>query len=131
MNIAAVLEWIQRTSLAVEIRDSLLLFPLLESAHVIGLSIVFGTALIIDLMVLVAITSRITEWGFTPNRTAALGENVILLANLVWSAWLFLGFLRGRTPFARLERWQTNYLVVYAVWAWAVVLAFPPVFDFA
>ena len=89
------------------------------------------TALIIDLMVLVAITSRITEWGFTPNRTAALGENVILLANLVWSAWLFLGFLRGRAPFARLERWQTNYLIVYAVWAWAVVLAFPLVFDFA
>jgi len=52
VNIAAVLEWIQRTSLAVEIRDSLLLFPLLESAHVIGLSIVFGTALIIDLRLL-------------------------------------------------------------------------------
>ena len=89
------------------------------------------SALIIDVMVLLAITGRITEWGFTPNKTAALGENVILLTNLAWSAWLFLGFLRGRMPFARLERWQTRYLVVYAVWAWTVVLAFPLVFDFA
>jgi hypothetical protein len=89
------------------------------------------TALVIDVLVLVAITGRITEWGFTPNKTAALGENVILLANLAWSAWLFLGFVRGRTPFARLERWQTRYLFVYAAWAWTVVLAFPLVFRFA
>ena len=89
------------------------------------------SALIIDVMVLLAITGRITEWGFSPNKTAALGENVILLTNLAWSAWLFLGFLRGRMPFARLERWQTRYLIVYAVWAWTVVLAFPLVFDFA
>jgi hypothetical protein len=89
------------------------------------------SALIIDVMVLVAITGRITEWGFSPNKTAALGENVILLTNLAWSAWLFLGFLRGRMPFARLEHWQTRYMIVYAIWAWTVVIAFPLVFDFA
>ncbi|MFK3978956.1 permease prefix domain 1-containing protein [Micromonospora sp. NPDC050397] len=88
------------------------------------------SALIIDVLVLVAITGRITEWGFSPNKTAALGENVILLTNLAWSAWLFLGFVRGRVPFARLERWQTRYVIVYAVWAWVVVLAFPLVFNF-
>jgi hypothetical protein len=89
------------------------------------------SALIIDVMVLLAITGRITEWGFSPNKTAALGENVILLTNLAWSAWLFLGFVRDRIPFARLERWQTRYLTVYAVWAWTVVLVFPLVFGFA
>ena len=89
------------------------------------------TALIIDVIVLLAIAGRITEWGFSPNKTAALGENVILLANLVWSAWLFLGFVRGRLPFARLENWQTRYVIVYAAWAWTVVLAFPPLFGFA
>ena len=89
------------------------------------------SALIIDVMVLLAITGRITEWGFSPNKTAALGENVILLTNLAWTAWLFLGFVQRRTPFARLEHWQTRYLIVYAVWAWTVVLVFPLVFDFA
>ncbi|MFF4877560.1 permease prefix domain 1-containing protein [Micromonospora sp. NPDC000668] len=89
------------------------------------------SALVIDFLVLVAITGRISEWGFSPNKTAALGENLILLTNLAWSAWLYLGFLRGRMPFAHLERWQTRYVIVYAAWAWAVVLAFPPLFGFA
>jgi hypothetical protein len=89
------------------------------------------SALIIDALVLLAITGRITEWGFSPNKTAALGENLILLTNLAWSAWLFLGFVRGRAPFARLEHWQTRYLFVYAAWAWTVVLAFPLIFNFA
>jgi hypothetical protein len=88
-------------------------------------------ALLIDVIVLLAITGRITEFGFSPNKTAALGENVILLTNLAWSAWLFLGLLRGRMPFARLERWQTRYLDVYAGWTWIVVLVFPLVFRFA
>jgi hypothetical protein len=89
------------------------------------------SALIIDVNVLVAITSRITEWGFTPNRSAALGENLILLANLGWSAWLLAGFLRHRVPFTALGRWQTGYVTVYAIWAWVVVLVFPPLFNFS
>jgi hypothetical protein len=88
------------------------------------------SALVIDVFVLLEITGRITEYGTTPNKSAALGENVILLANLAWSAWLLLNFVRRRTPFAALERWQTGYLPVYAVWVWIVVLVFPPVFNY-
>jgi hypothetical protein len=88
-------------------------------------------ALMVDVLVLAAVIGRITEFGFSANKTAALGENLILLANLAWSAWLLRGFLRGQAPFVRLERWQTGYLTVYAAWAWAVVLVFPPVFGFS
>jgi len=89
------------------------------------------SALAIDVLVLLEITGRITdEYGSTPNRAAALGENVILLVNLAWSAWLLLTFTRRRTPFAALERWQTGYLPVYAAWAWIVVLVFPPLFNY-
>jgi hypothetical protein len=88
------------------------------------------SALAIDVLVLVEITGRITDFGGTPNRAAALGENVILLVNLAWSAWLLLTFIRRRTPFAALERWQTDYLPVYAAWAWIVVLVFPPLFRY-
>ncbi|HEX6345245.1 permease prefix domain 1-containing protein [Umezawaea sp.] len=88
------------------------------------------SALAIDVLVLLEITGRITEYGTTPNKAAALGENVILLANLVWATWLLLGLIRRRTPFAALERWQTAYLPVFAVWAWIVVLVFPPVFGY-
>ena len=89
------------------------------------------SALAIDVLVLVEITGRITdEYGGTPNRAAALGENIILLVNLAWSAWLLLTFIRRRRPFAALERWQTGYLPEYAVWAWTVVLVFPPLFSY-
>src|SRR5262245_8659482 len=89
------------------------------------------SALGIDVLVLVEITGRISEFGTTPNKAAALGANLILLVNLAWSAWLLLRFVRRQSPFAELERWQTDYLSVYAVWAWIVVLAFPPLFDYA
>lgn len=88
------------------------------------------SALVIDVLVLLEITGRITEYGTTPNKAAALGENAILLANLAWSARLVLGLVRRRTPFAALERWQTAYLPVYAAWAWIVVLIFPPLFNY-
>ncbi len=61
---------------------------------------------------------------------AALGENLILLVNLGWSAVLYARFLAGRVAFVQLERWQTAYLPVYALWAWVVVVLFPPVFGF-
>jgi len=54
-----MLEWLQRTSLAIHIRDSLFAFPLIESTHVIGLTLVFGTIAIIDLRLLgLASTNR-------------------------------------------------------------------------
>ncbi len=84
------------------------------------------SALVANAVALWAIAARITEFGFTPNRVAALGMNVILLVNLAWSAVLSIRFLRGRGAFAELERWQTNYLWVYAAWAAIVVIAFPP-----
>jgi hypothetical protein len=88
-------------------------------------------ALLVDAMALWAILARITEFGFTPNRMAALGENLILLTNLGGAAVLYALFLRGRKGFASMERWQTNFLPVYLVWAVAVVVIFPIIFGFA
>jgi hypothetical protein len=88
------------------------------------------SALVVDGVALAAIAARISEFGFTPNRVAALGENVILLVNLAWSAWLYASFLRRRGPFAALERWQITYLPVYSVWAALVVVMFPPLFGY-
>jgi hypothetical protein len=90
--------------------------------------VLLASALVADAVALWAIAARITEFGFTPNRVAALGENVILLVNLAWSAVLYMRFLRGRGSFSSLERWQTDYVPVYAVWAAIVVIAFPPLF---
>lgn len=87
-------------------------------------------ALLVDALALWAILARISEFGFTPNRVAALGENLILVVNLGWSAVLYYRFLRRQVGLTPLERWQTAYLPVYAVWAWVVVVLFPLVFGF-
>ncbi len=89
-----------------------------------------ASALVVDAVALAAIATRISEFGFTPNRVAALGENLILLVNLAWSAWLYTRFLRHRASFAALERWQVAYLPVYSAWAAVVVVVFPLVFGF-
>jgi hypothetical protein len=88
------------------------------------------SALVIDALVLITMAGRIAEYGTTPNKVAAVGENILLLANLAWSAWLLFRFVRRRSGFPAIERWQTGYLPVYAVWLWAVVLILPPLFNF-
>ncbi len=87
-------------------------------------------ALLVDALALWAITARIAEFGFSPNKVAALGENLILLVNLGGSALLYLRFLTKRGTFAALERWQTSYIPIFAIWAWIVVAVFPIVFGF-
>ena len=90
-----------------------------------------ASALVLDGMVLGAMVARIGDLGFTPNRAAALGLNVVLLVNLAGAAWLSARFLAGRAAFHDLERWQTSYLPVFAAWAAAVVAVLPPLFAFA
>lgn len=87
-------------------------------------------ALLADLTALGAIAGRISEFGFSPNRVAVLGENLILLVNLAWSAVLYFRFASGRGAFAPLLSWQMAYLPVYAIWAAIVVVVFPPLFSF-
>ena len=66
------------------------------------------TALVVDAVALAAIAARINEFGFTPNRVAALGENLILLVNLAGTAWLYMRFVHSswlvRRPRAMADR---------------------------
>lgn len=90
-----------------------------------------GTALLVDVLALWAIGARITEFGFTPNRLAALGMNVVLLVNLAGSAVLYGRFLRGGGTVSRLWEWQMTYIYVLAGWAAVVAFLFPVLFRFA
>lgn len=89
-----------------------------------------AAALVVDVIVLAAMLGRIGEYGASANKLASLGINLIMLANLSGAAWLLLRFMRGRTRFAVLERWQTSFAPVYLVWAAIVVVVFPPAFGF-
>lgn len=88
-------------------------------------------ALVLDVMVLASMAARIGDLGLTPNRVAALGLNVVLAVNLAGAAWLSIRFLTGHARVHRLERWQTSYLPVFAVFAAAIVVVLPPAFGFS
>ena len=88
-------------------------------------------ALVLDVMVLGAMIARIGDLGFTPNRTAALGLNLVLLVNLAGAALLSTRFVGRRSRLHTLERWQTTYLPVFALWSAAVVVGMPLVFGFS
>ncbi|MGK7311876.1 MAG: permease prefix domain 1-containing protein [Candidatus Longimicrobiales bacterium M2_2A_002] len=89
-----------------------------------------ATGLLVDVLALWAIGARISDFGFTPNRLAALGMNVVLLVNLAGSAVLYARFLRGDGTVSRLWDWQMSYLYVIAGWTAVVVFLFPPLFGF-
>jgi hypothetical protein len=101
-----------------------------RTAFEVALVVLLVSALLVDVVALWAIVARITEFGLSPNRVAALGVNVILLVNLAVSAVFYLRFLRGRGSFSSLEKWQTDYLPVYGAWAALVVILFPPLFRY-
>ncbi|QEE61822.1 hypothetical protein FVA74_09750 [Salinibacterium sp. dk2585] len=88
-------------------------------------------AIALDALVLVSMFGRVGEFGFTANRVAALGLNLVLLVNLAVTAWYIAQLLARRVPAMRLERWQTSYLPVLAAWVLTVVLVLPPLFAFA
>lgn len=105
--------------------------PLAEpGAFDIALLVLVVSALVLDAVLLTAISARIIEYGTSANKLAALAENLILLVNLAWSARLYFQFIRRRGSFAALERWQTSYLPVYSIWAGILVIVFPPLFGF-
>ncbi len=85
-------------------------------------------ALVVDIFALVAVSARISDYGFTPNKTAALGENIILLVNLAVSGALYFRFFKKKGGFRSLTIWQTRLLPVVVVWAAAVAFLFPVIF---
>jgi hypothetical protein len=52
-------------------------------------------ALVVDGIALAGIVSRLAEFGITANRLAALGENVVLLVNLILVAIGYVRFVAG------------------------------------
>lgn len=88
------------------------------------------TALVIDGVALSAILFRLSAFGITPNKLAALGENLALLGNLAGLAWLYIGYFKRKFDFTRLIKWQTDYLYVYFIWTAIVAFIFPIAFRF-
>jgi hypothetical protein len=88
-------------------------------------------ALIADVVALSGILGRLATYGFSPNKTAALGMNVLLMVDLFMLGMGYFRFFSGRSPYQTVVDWQMRYLPALSIWAAFVALVFPPLFGFA
>jgi hypothetical protein len=90
MDIAGLLAALEASRPATGIRNSLYLFPLIESLHVLGLTMVFGTILIVDLRLLglasrrrpfTAIAGDVLKWTWLAFAVTATTGALMFITN--------------------------------------------------
>ena len=94
---------------------------------VFALSIV---TIIIDLIALSAILFRIGEFGFTPNRIAVLGSNVLILGNLILIMIDLYKVNFRNKGVNQVEMTIARYLPIYMLWTIIMVFLLPVIFQF-
>lgn len=86
--------------------------------------------IIVNGVALSAIVFRIAEWGFTPNRTAVLGGNLLILVNLIIVMVQLLKVMTKKSDLIVVGRSIAAYLPIYFIWTVIVTFLFPFVFGF-
>lgn len=97
----------------------------LSEMTLLGLSVV---TLLIDLLALSAILYRVGEYGFTPNRTAVLGSNLLIFGNLVLIMIDLFKVNFNHGEIKQVEMTISRYLPIYIIWAIIVIFGFPLIF---
>ncbi|WP_439882025.1 hypothetical protein ACSX1A_02460 [Pontibacter sp. MBLB2868] len=99
------------------------------SANWVLLLLSFVTILV-NGIALSAILFRISEWGITPNRTAVLGGNILILVNLLLVTFKLYNVVQGKAETEDDGKPIPVYIPVYALWAIIVVFFSPLLFGF-
>jgi len=89
-----------------------------------------AVTIVVNCIALSAIIFRIVEWGITPNRLAVLGDNFLMLLNLVFITVLLFRSLTKKSGIAAVGRAIAIFLPVYCIWAIIVIFIFPLIFGF-
>ena len=116
---------------------ALILFSIAEAGKAtknkFSLIVLFGLSaltLIVNAIALSAIVYRINEFGFSANRIAVLGGNLLIFINLVLvSNKLFLTSFKNGT-IEEIEESIAGYLPVYAIWTGLITFLVPLLFQF-
>lgn len=88
--------------------------------------------IIVNSIALAAILYRISSWGFTPNRLAVLGGNLLFFIHLIMiGLQLFFQYRRRQVDYERIEKVISGFLPVYACWALVVAVVIPFLFRFS
>ena len=116
---------------------ALILFSIAEAGKAtknkFSLIVLFGLSaltLIVNAIALSAIIYRINEFGFSANRIAVLGGNLLIFINLVLVSYkLFLTSFKNGT-IEEIEESIAGYLPVYAIWTGLISFLIPLLFQF-
>ena len=76
MNLQPYMEWLESTSASISIRESIMLYPLIETTHVLTLALFLGMIAILDL--------RLTGLGLRSIRVSEVAGKLL--------PWAFVGF---------------------------------------
>ncbi|SFT37856.1 protein of unknown function [Algoriphagus locisalis] len=86
--------------------------------------------IIVNGVALSAILFRIAEWGFTPNRMAVLGSNLLMLIHLLLIAAKLFKTVTRENEGIEVGKTIVRYMPVYFIWAAFVLFIFPLIFGF-
>ena len=89
-----------------------------------------SVTLIIDIVALSAILFRLTSYGFTPNRLAVLGANLLIFCHLTGILFNYARFIGGKVDIECLNKWIVGYIPAYTIWSIFVAIGFPLLFEF-
>lgn len=87
-------------------------------------------ALLINVIALLAILYRITEYGITPNRLAVIGSNILFFTHLILILTNLLKVIQKKQNLTIIERVTAKFLPYYVIWLIFVVFILPLIFNF-
>ena len=149
MTVLEVFDWLELAPLGAVVRDSVWLFPVIEAGHLLGLAVLGGSVLVLDLRLLgLGLKSRPAAYVLDQTRPWLVGAIAVMLATGVplflseavkcyWSyafrvkmaalalALLFTFGVRNRWVRTRpgLEPWQTRGIATCSLMLWLTVAA--------
>jgi hypothetical protein len=98
-----------------------------KSTHLI-LWVLSVLAIVVNGIALWSILFLINDFGFTPNRLAVLGSDILILVNLLLVSFNLLKVVNGRVEVEKVESSIALFMPLYLLWTAFVVFGFPFLF---
>ncbi|MFY7652216.1 MAG: hypothetical protein ACOVQE_05915, partial [Chitinophagaceae bacterium] len=97
-----------------------------QSSYTYWLLLVLAMVAVIDNgIALSAIVFRLWEFGFSPNRIALLGTNLLIFSNLIWIIVALIKVIKTKINAIAVVYVITRFLPVYGIWAAIVAFILP------
>ena len=85
-------------------------------------------AIVVNGIALWSILFRISDFGFSPNRLAVLGSDILILVNLLLVSFNLIKVIKGRVEVEKVESSIALFMPLYLLWTAFVVFGFPFLF---